>query len=254
MTFEDRRVAVRAVVEAAKRRVAVLAGCMATGLREVLQHAKIARALGADAAVVTPPFYFRFEPAEIVSFFSTVAKAAPLPVVAYNIPSSTHVSMSIGTILKLSEIKGIIGLKDSSADIAPLSEILQGLSGRKDFAVMQGHERVIAASILMGANGGVLGLANIHPRLCVDLCEAAARQNVDRAFALQAKLNDLFNIFRVMDPSLTSVSTVIGGMKAPLEILGLCSRRLFPPAVAATAPQMKRMKEILRRAGLKLPK
>ena len=248
MTFEDRRVVTRATVEAVKGRVPVLAGCAATGLREVIQHAKVAAALGAAAVVVTAPYYFSYTPAEIVEFFRRVAKASPVPVVAYNIPSTTKVSLSVSTILQISEIKGVIGLKDSSGDIGPYGEILTGLRGREDFALFQGAERVAAVSLMMGGAGCVLGLANVLPRLCVDLYEAAKAGQVQRALDMQEKVNDLFNIFRVMEPSFSSVSTVIGAMKAPLEILGLGSRRPYPPARAATEEEVGRIGEIVKRA------
>jgi 4-hydroxy-tetrahydrodipicolinate synthase len=252
MTFEDRRIVARAVVEAVSRRVPVLVGCAATGLREVIQHAKIAYALGADAAVVTAPYYFKYSQGEMVEFFRAIASGSRIPIVAYNIPQTTGTTLEVPTILKLSEIKGIIGLKDSSTAVGPLSEVLQGLKGRKDFAVFQGHERVVAVSVLMGASGGVLGLANVAPRLCAELYKAAKAEDLPRAFRLQEKLNELFKLFTVVDPSRSSISTGIGGMKTPLELMGLCSRRPFPPATVATAEHARKMAEICRRVGIKV--
>ncbi len=249
MTFEDRRAAVKAAVVAVRRRVPVLAGCMATGLREGIQHAEAASAMGVDAVVVTPPFYFHYTQAEIVDFFRALARGVSIPIMAYNIPSTTHVSLAVTTALQISEINGVIGLKDSSGEAGPFGEILTGLKGRDDFAVFQGHERVAAATLLMGGHGCVLGLANAHPKLCVELYTAARNGDAARAFELQEKLNDLFNVFRVMDPSFATVSTVLAGMKTPLEILGLCSRRPYPPARAATAEQVREIRKILRRCG-----
>lgn len=219
------------VVGASAGQVPVLAGCIETTTNRVIERAELARKIGAQAMVVTAPFYTRTHPAEIERHFRAVRDAVDLPLVAYDIPVSVHVKLAPHLMLQLAADGVIDGLKDSSGDDVSFREIVLGARSLPHFAVLTGHEVMVDAMMLTGADGAVPGLGNIDPHGYVRLMAACRHGDWPAARAEQERLATLFSIVHAADPATASGSTAgLGAFKSALVARGvIAGDTLAPP-------------------------
>lgn len=169
LTAAERAAVVETTVAHAADRP-VLAGVADTSLPAVLAHADRAADAGADAVVVTPP-YFHAESGEggNRAFLERVADGSPLPVFLYDIPSCTGNPLTAPTALSLAEHDNVVGLKDSSGDFTGFCRLLR--EAPAGFTLLQGFDSLLLASLRMGATGGVHALSNAAPAAFAELAE-----------------------------------------------------------------------------------
>ncbi|HEX6047277.1 MAG TPA: dihydrodipicolinate synthase family protein [Pyrinomonadaceae bacterium] len=164
-----------------------------------------AAAAGADAVLVITPHYYRSAITQetLVSFYTAVADASPVPLLLYSMPALTGIKIEPQTIARLSEHGNIIGVKDSSNDVAGFAETVRLCP--VDFAVMTGNGTVLLHALSAGATGAILAVGCVVPEICVQIFR-------ERDPALQAKLT----------PLAAAVTTRfgIGGLKAALDMAG----------------------------------
>jgi 4-hydroxy-tetrahydrodipicolinate synthase len=225
---DTRRRAIEVVVEQTAGRVPVLAGCSDAATAMSVARARDAQAVGADALVATLPYYFKPSPAEMVVHMRAIAEATDLPLILYNIPSTTKGFLAADTVVELSDHPKIIGVKDSSEDFNNFQKLLAAFRDRPDFRVFQGSEAQAGVSLLWGANGAVLGIANLLPELCVALYNAARAGNIAETIRLQRDISFADRIR--FHPG----SSPLGGLKAGLELVGVCGPRLTSPIPLVT--------------------
>lgn len=185
---------VSAVSAQVKGRVPVLVGAFGVGTRQTIDLARRLTRHGGDAIVITAPFYFSQTQTEIVAYASAVARAQSVPTIVYNIPQMAKTIIEPDTLAQLARVPEIIAVKDSWGDLTRFQQLLAIKKARADFGVYQGAEGVAALSIARGADGAVLGLANVAPKLCCDLYAAARNGDWTRAWALQERLMVLWKI------------------------------------------------------------
>ncbi|MFI9237698.1 dihydrodipicolinate synthase family protein [Streptomyces sp. NPDC053079] len=251
----QRRDALRATVDAVAGRVPVLAGVIDMTTARVLEHARAAAGLGADALVATAPFYTGTHPAETAAHYRRVRDAVDLPLVAYDIPSAVHTKLAAPTLLELAADGTLAGLKDSSGDLGALRRLLLALRGHgldRTFAVLTGSELTVDAALLAGAHGVVPGLGNVDPAGYVRLYEHARAGRWAEAAAEQDRLAALFALVDAGDPAeMSGSAAALGGFKAALHLLGVidCAATAAPlrplPAEAVAA-----VRRLLVEAGL----
>ena len=116
------------------------------------------------AVVAAAPYYFAPSQQELIEYYTALADALPLPLFLYNMPSHVKVFLEPATVKTLAEHPNIVGLKDSSANMTYFQTLLYHLGDREDFALYVGPEELTGESVVMGADGGVNGGANIFPR------------------------------------------------------------------------------------------
>ncbi len=236
---------VDAIADALGGRVPFLAGVTSTSYRVSLDLAREFGERGVDAIVATTPYYFHYRQTELIDYFTRLAEESPLPLVIYDIPGRSDNDLAPETVLDLSEHQRIIGIKDSTGNIERGIDIATALRARDDFAMFQGSERLLALAVLSGYDGGVVGLANAFPRLCVAVCEAAASRDLQRAQELQELVNSVFPWFFAADPGTTNGSGIVGAMKVGQELQGLCSRRTFFPMRRLTDEDVQSIKSYI---------
>ena len=164
---------IEGVAIAVNGRVPVLAGILEPSTQRVVEMLGNAERAGADAVVVTTPYYFESDAAVHAHHFSSIADNTDLAVVLYNIPSKTHANLSVETVAQLLEFENIVGIKDSSGDWEQVSGLLALRQLRPDFRVLQGAEGLSGRSLLAGVDGLVPGLGNLMPSLFVRMMAAA---------------------------------------------------------------------------------
>jgi 4-hydroxy-tetrahydrodipicolinate synthase len=219
-------------------RVSLLVGISEAATRRTIQQGKRLVQLGADGLVVTAPYYYPHPPAELVPHFLTIARAFDAPTILYNIPQMVKVSLDPETVQRLAEEPSIIGIKDSAGDMSVFEQYLK----IPNFSVTQGAETTAAQSVLMGAAGLVVGMANVAPRLCRAMFDAAKAGDGATAQAYQEQLMALFPI--------NQQKSWVAGLKMAAHLLGLCSPHVTAPFATLSEAQISTIRQTLVQAGL----
>lgn len=252
LTDARRDTALETIVGAVAGQVPVMAGCIETTTARVVERAESAAERGADALVVTAPFYTRVHPTEIDRHFRLVRSRAELPILAYDVPVSVHSKLSSDQVIALASEGIIDGLKDSSGDDPGLREVIVGVRDVPGFSVLTGHEAVVDAMMLIGADGAVPGLANVDPHGYVRLLRACQSRDWDEAGREQERLNRLFRIVRAADPATAGGSTAgLGAFKCALALLGVIDDATpASPMRSFTKEETARVRAVLEEVGL----
>lgn len=185
LTAEERMFVVEHAVRAAAGRVPILAGALQPGTRATVEDVRMLTDAGAEAIVVTAPYYFAADAETQIRHVETVAATSMLPVILYNIPGMTYNPLSAATVQQLAGGANVLAIKDSAGDWPAFEELLTLRSARPGFRVLQGAERLAARAVLAGADGIVPGLGNLAPQLFAHLFHAA--HDGDRVTALAAQ-------------------------------------------------------------------
>jgi 4-hydroxy-2-oxoglutarate aldolase len=190
----------------------LMAGAGEATTRDTVEMARQAGALGADAVLVSPPFYYKesMKPQVLEEHYRTVADESPIPVFLYNVPQFTGLNMDPSVVAALAHHPNVWGIKDSSGNISQLTEILR--SSPPGFRVFVGSALVFLPALSVGAHGGILAAANVLPRAFVELQKSFARAELEEARKLQWSL---MAISRAVTGGYG-----IGGLKAAMDLVG----------------------------------
>ncbi|WP_223774563.1 dihydrodipicolinate synthase family protein [Streptomyces sp. 135] len=223
LTDRQRAVVVDTVVRHVGGQLPVLAGAIDMTTPRVLDHVRMLTEAGADAAVVTAPFYTRTHPAEIARHFRLIAAHSPVPVLAYDLPVSVHVKLGADLVLELAAEGVLAGLKDSSGGEGAFRSVVIGKrSVPRAFSVLTGSELTVDSALAMGADGVVPGLGNVDPAGYVRLYAACREGDWVRARAEQERLCGLFGMVTAGDPArMGGSSSALGAFKAALHLRGV---------------------------------
>ncbi|NNU48690.1 dihydrodipicolinate synthase family protein [Rhizobium sp. WYCCWR 11279] len=232
-------------------RVPLIVGVIDPTTDRVIAHAKVAKAAGADAVVVTAPFYTVTSQSEILDHFRYIRDAVDIPLIAYDIPVCVHVKLQRQTVVTLAREGAIIGLKDSSGDDGNFRYALLDLAEQKDVFLMTGSEIVVDTALLMGAHGVVPGIANVDPHGYVRLWDAAQRGDWVAARNEQERLCRLFEIVWVAQGRVSGGAAGIGAFKTAMRSLGIIDSTVMPrPRASLNDAETAQIDEILRATGL----
>lgn len=191
----------------------MLVGTGGEATRLVAQRNRDAFDIGADAALVLPPHYYAASLTEPVlqAHYETLADESPLPLMLYNFPGVTKLALSPALTAELAQHENIVGLKDSSGNVAALTETMSRIP--EAFQVMTGNAPTFLAALALGARGGILAVANVAARPYRKLYDAFHAGDLETARALQFRLN----------PLAQAVTTRFGipGLKAAMKLQGL---------------------------------
>ena len=191
---------------------AFIAGVGQQSTRGTIAEIKKAVQCGADSVLVLTPHYYRSAMTQntLISHYGAVADASPVPVLLYSMPALTGIKIEPETIARLSEHENIVGVKDSSNDVAGFAQTVKLCP--PEFAVLTGNGTVLRDAMQAGATGGILAVGCVVPEICLEVFNAFHRDDQQRASSLQAKIT----------PLATAVTTKygIGGLKAALDLAG----------------------------------
>ena len=226
LSYRLRRELIERVCRQVADRVPVLVGITDTAFVEAGNLSRFAAEAGARALVLAPPYYYPNSQPELLEYIRRITPELPLPLFLYNMPTHTKTVFEVDSLRRLADIPNIAGIKDSSADMIYFHRLIGILPARPDWSLLIGPEELLAESLLLGGHGGVCGGANLCPRLYVDLYEAAAARQLDRATALHAQVMRISTtLYRVGRHG----SAFIKGLKCALSVLGICDDFLAEP-------------------------
>ena len=223
-------------------RVPVLVGITDSAFSESLKMAAVAFDSGADAVVLSPPYYYKSGQPELLEYLGRIMAQMPLPLFIYNMPVHTKVIFEPQTVKRAAEIPGIIGMKDSSANLSYFNQVRYLLRDRTDFTFMVGPEELTSEFVLMGGHGGVNGGANMFPKLYVELYNASVARDFANISRLQQKVMQISTtIYSVGHYG----SSYLKGLKCALSVMGICNDFMAEPFRKFKEPEKQKIKQLL---------
>jgi 4-hydroxy-2-oxoglutarate aldolase len=215
----------------------LIAGTGAESTRQTIALSKAAAAAGADAVLVRPPSYFSAgaTPETLALHFRAVADASPVPVLIYNIPKYTHLSLAPAFLQQLTSHERIIGVKDSSGDPKNLAAYREAVP---QWIVLAGSASLLYAALELGCQGGVIGVACFAPSLCVQLVREFEQGHRAAAGRIQERLAPMDKeIVGKLGPA---------GVKAAMDAVGLHGGPVRPPLAPLSAVDRERVGALVR--------
>ncbi|OLS12826.1 MAG: dihydrodipicolinate synthase [Promethearchaeota archaeon CR_4] len=217
------------------RKPFVLAGTGSNCTREAIELTKIAEDAGADGALLVSPFYNKPTQAGLIEHFKAVSKATSLPLVLYNIQSRTGVNIEVPSLVELSKIPNIVGVKEASGSIDQITDTIRKVP--PIFKVMSGDDGMTFHLMSLGGQGVISVASNVAPKLIVQFTEVFAAGDLTTARALHMKLYDLFKVL--------FLETNPGPVKCAAELMGLMSQRMRLPMVPPSSQNREKIKKVL---------
>lgn len=244
LTNTERERAMDIATKAVGGRVPIICGVMDTSTQRVIENIETATQFGVDAVAATPGYYYpSTDDADLIQFYQAVAGSTELPVFIYNIPSTVKTAIKPEVVVELADAcDNIVGIKDSSGDWTNCLSLLALLGDRTDFTVMLGSHTAIGAAVLFGADGGVISISNVAPKESVALYNAAKARDIDEVHRLQKLLLRLSKMY--------TYGQGVSGMKACLEILGVCNAYTTSPLLPISDVAKAELRQLLSEAEI----
>jgi 4-hydroxy-tetrahydrodipicolinate synthase len=193
LTLEERRRIVRIACETARGRVPVLAGAAEANVKETLAACEAYAGMGAAAVAIVSPFYFRLSPDSVYAYFAEIARHSPIDVTLYNIPAFAS-AIDLTTIRRLAEFPRVVGIKDSSGDMAFMMRMIAAVRpSRPDFSFLTGWEAVLAPMLMIGCDGGTHASSNAVPEVTRRIYDLCGDGNYQDAMRWQFRILELFD-------------------------------------------------------------
>ncbi|EER57141.1 dihydrodipicolinate synthase [Neisseria flavescens SK114] len=239
LPVEEHLAVIEATVKHVNKRVPVIAGTGANNTVEAIALSKAAEQAGADYTLSVVPYYNKPSQEGIYQHFKAIAEATSIPMVIYNVPGRTVVSMSNDTILRLAEIPNIVGVKEASGNIGNNIELINSVP--EGFVVLSGDDPTGLPFMLCGGHGVVTVAANVAPKLFADMCRAALEGDIATARRLNEQLTPIYNTM-FCEPSPAAP-------KWGLSLLGKCEPHVRLPLVALTEAGQAKVRAALEKSG-----
>ncbi len=247
LSYRLRRELIERTCKQTAGRVPVLVGITDTSFTESVNLARHSAEAGATHVVTAPPYYFPAAPPELQEYIQDLVAEMPLPMFLYNMPGLTKVSFEIDLVRRALDMPGICGVKDSSCDMIYFHRLMEVAKQRADWSVLVGPEELTAEAVLLGGHGGINGGANLHPKLYVEMYQAAAAQDLQRTRELHARVMQLAGSIYTVG---RHKSAIIKGIKCGLSLLGICEDHMAEPFHRFREPERALIRERLAGLGL----
>lgn len=239
LPVEEHLAVIEATVKHVNKRIPVIAGTGANNTVEAIALSQAAEQAGADYTLSVVPYYNKPSQEGIYQHFKAIAEATSIPMVIYNVPGRTVVSMSNDTILRLAEIPNIVGVKEASGNIGNNIELINSVP--EGFVVLSGDDPTGLPFMLCGGHGVVTVAANVAPKLFADMCRTALEGDIAIARRLNEQLIPIYNTM-FCEPSPAAP-------KWGLSLLGKCEPHVRLPLVALTEDGQAKVRAALEKSG-----
>lgn len=233
---------ISAAAKAAAGRITIYAGLAGNCISDQYEAAKRFADAGADVIAATLPSYYALTPEQMFSYYKNLADSVTIPLMLYNITITTHMSIPLDVIERLSCHPNIVGLKDSENDIERMEKALKIFAGRDDFAYFCGCAANSAHALKHGADGIVPSVGNYLPELYSDLYNAGVSGNEELARKIQEKT---IEIGKVNTQGLT-LGQSLAGLKVIMKECGLCETYMLPPLTELPEETAERIRTQIR--------
>ena len=243
MSEEEDRLVVETVVRVASGRLPIIAGTGSNSTDMAIKYTRMAQEVGADGSLQVAPYYNKPTQEGLFRHFATIAESTELPLVLYNIPGRTGVTVSAETMARLAEIPNIVGVKDSTLSMNMIADVIS-LCG-EDFDVLSGDDPMTLPLISLGGTGVISVASNVAPGAVSDMVRALLEGDWERGRELHFELLPLFRALFVETNPIP--------VKTAASLLGLCSDEMRLPLVPMEGENLRLLQETLERSAHLLP-
>jgi 4-hydroxy-tetrahydrodipicolinate synthase len=240
LTMEESVELYKVVKSTVSGRASVIAGSGSNSTKEALYLTKGAEGAGVDASLQVAPYYNKPSQAGFFAHFKTIAENTGLPLILYNIPGRTGKNVEAETIIKLSEVENIVGVKEASGDLEQVSKIVSDTSD--DFLLYSGEDFLTLPILCLGGDGVISVSSHIVGNDMKEMIEAYAAGNNVKALRIHQKLAPLFKVLFINSNPIP--------VKAALNMVGMNVGSLRSPLVEATDEEKSKIKNVLSGLGL----
>lgn len=240
LDYDEHLEVVERVVKRVAGRIPVIAGTGANSTREAIEMTRGAKAAGADACLLVTPYYNKPTQAGLVLHYTAVAQAVDIPQILYNVPGRTACDMQPETVVRLSSVKNIVGIKEATGDIERAKFLIENTPA--EFAIYSGDDATAIELILAGGQGNISVTANVAPAEMSELCRLGLEGKAEEARALQARLMPLHNaMFTESNPI---------PVKWAMHELGWCDTGIRLPLTPLSESLRAPLVSVLKETGL----
>lgn len=241
LSYEEHERVIETAIEAAAGRILVIAGTGSNSTSETIMLTRHAEEAGADAALLITPYYNKPTQQGLYEHYKKVAEETSLPLILYNVPGRTGVNMLPETVARLSEIKGIAGIKEATGDLKQVSDVLE--FSRKGFSVLSGDDFTTLPLLSIGGHGVISVTSNIVPKDVSAMVNGFLSGNSEKAKKLHYRLEPL-NRAMFLETNPIPVKTAV-------SLMGMAEEEFRLPLVRMSAKNRARLKEALKAFGIK---
>ena len=236
MATDERKKVAEIVIQETRGKVPVIVQVGAVDPHASMELATHAQKAGADAVASLTPFYYKPGDDAIIEYYTRLAQSTTLPLFIYNIPRNTGNNIDANLLVRLSKIRNIVGVKDSSQDFTQLIDYLIALP--RSFNIIVGTDSFLYSALHAGAHGGVSALANAFPETMIEIYQAFVQKDAERGAVLQRQVHALRSA--VSNPPIAPLLEV-------LRLRGLRSGHVRPPLRSMTPREIEALRSTVQR-------
>lgn len=242
LSHEEHCKVIEIVIEQARKRVPVIAGAGSNSTREAVFLTEHAKKSGADAVLSITPYYNKPTQEGLYRHFKTIAESVDIPLILYNVPGRTGLNMLPETVIRLSGVKNIIGIKEASGSLDQAGAIIKGTDS--SFDVISGEDSLTFPMMVMGAKGVISVTANVVPAKMSEMCKAVLEGRIEQARNLHYELIDLSkSLFLETNPI---------PVKKAVYMMGLAGREIRLPLVEMTEKNASILRDVMSKLNIKI--
>ena len=235
LSHQEHKKVIEECIRVVDKRVPVIAGAGSNNTIEAIDFTKHAENSGADAVLIVTPYYNKPTQSGLYHHFKKISESTNLPIIIYNIPGRSVIDMTIDTMLELSKIDNIVGVKDATNDL--FRPLLTKKRIKNNFCFLSGEDGTALAFLAQGGHGCISVTANIVPKLCSELHNSWQNNDLIKCQQINLKLAELHNAL--------FVESSPGSVKYAAELLNLCTAETRLPLVSITDETKKYVKNCL---------
>ncbi|MDQ3920871.1 MAG: 4-hydroxy-tetrahydrodipicolinate synthase [Actinomycetota bacterium] len=243
LTEEEDRLVVETAVHVSGGQVPVIAGTGSNSTDMAIKYTRMAEKAGADGSLQVAPYYNKPTQEGLFRHFAAIAESTSLPLILYNIPSRTSVTLSAETVARLAEIPNIVGIKDSTLSVSMVSDVRR-LCG-EEFAILSGDDPMTLPVMSLGGNGVISVASNVAPAAVSEMVKALNSEDFERGRELHY---ELFPLFRALFLETNPIP-----VKAAASLLGLCSDEMRLPLVPMSGVNLLKLEKVMEESAHLLP-
>jgi 4-hydroxy-tetrahydrodipicolinate synthase len=243
LSEDEDRLVIETVVRVADGRVPVVAGTGSNSTRTAIKYTKMAEEAGVDGSLQVAPYYNKPTQEGLYRHFAAIAESTNLPLIVYNIPGRTSVTINVETMARLADISNIVGVKDSTLSMNMVSDVKHFCGA--DFDILSGDDPMVLPLMALGGTGVISVASNVAPAAVSEMVGALNRGDFERGRELHYELLPLMRaLFLETNPI---------PVKATASLLGLCSDEMRLPLVPMSGENLRMLQEVVENAPHLLP-
>jgi 4-hydroxy-tetrahydrodipicolinate synthase len=235
LTDDEYKSLLKHTVERVAKRVPVIAGSGANNTQKAIIQSKWAEEAGVDGLLVVNPYYNKGTQKSLITHYKAIADSVNTPIVVYNVPGRTGMNISVDTIVSLSQIEGIVAVKEASGNFDQIAEILRRVDD--SFAVYSGNDNTVVPLLSLGGRGVISVVSNVMPRKTHDMVMTYLEGDVKESASIQHYLNTLVKALFVETNPIP--------VKKAMEWMGYCNGDVRLPLEKMTEETQPELREAM---------